>query len=1297
MLLLAIGLVVATVAQAAIPEPSHVVYGRPMVGGQVVTAGLVTLELEGSTEVLASYQLGTDPSLAGLFALRVPLDSVGNRLPGTARTGDHAQILLDGTPAGEVTIGERGVAQNLDIDPQAATTPVLIIGDVAVMEGDSGTTTATFTISLSKPAENTVTVNWATANDTATTADNDYTGAGGVATINVGDSFTTVAVTVKGDTKVESDESFFVNLTGPTNATILDPQARGTILDDDTPPVMTINNVNVVQPTSGTIDAVFRVSLNHSWKNDVSVQYATANGTAVANTDYLSASGTLTIPHGALLGTITVQVKSGSPGQADRTFFVNLANPVQGSIQPPGQGQGIIASATNFLNFIEQQANGINATGISAASGVAVSPDGDHVYVAGFGSASVAAFSRDHSTGALDNFATYTNGSGGVSGLAGATAVMVTPDGKHVYVAGYTSGAVAIFSRDTDSGSLSYGALSFVGTVTNANLGRPTALLSDPNPSGGHHVYVIAQANAAGTVPAAVLVYLRNAVTGGLTLVETEQQGVNDPSDPGVAVNGLDGAEGAAISPDGAHVYVTGSQHHTLASFTRTTDTGDPAFGRLSFLEVHQDGVGGVDGLAQASSVAVSSDGKHVYVTGFGDDAIAIFGRGFDSGDADFGELDYIGKVSNGGGVQGLIGVRSVVVTPQDDYVYAASQVDNAVVVFHRNQGTGALTYVEVKKNGVGGVGGLNGAFQITTSPDDSNVYVASYLASAVAVFQRDLDPPNNPTTLISVDHQVGAWSNLAAIHVQWSGASDNGSGLEGYSTFFDAVSNTTPDNTVDVQQSADPHSQAGTFAEGTTNFFHLRTCDHSGNCSNPMHLGPFLIDLTKPTNPATIGSDSHTANSPSPLTRIHMLWTAPSDNLSGVNGFAYKFTSTSAPQCNHVSNLAGSATEILGPPLPNGNWYFQLCTRDAAGNWSDPVTPIGPFIIQTVDDVAPGIDTFQSVGSTGSSIANGALIQGVAITQLLAEFSEPVVHSDPDDVTSAINPDNFQLVFAGANNAIDTTSCGGAGGDDEVVQLADVRYDVPSHTTAVSFGDPDPDVLGRNYPGLPAGNYQFRICATLTDTSGLPLDGNADGTGGDDFVRTFTVPVDNMLLNPNLDRDMSFWVPSPAATPEVAFDSEDENLTFASGSARLHKQSALDTFAIYQCVDLVTGHPSFALSGKVRMVSDVVGDPVADGTVLFFDVPTCGAGTPPAPIGSAVTNQAGASLSPGSWVTISVTGTQPDAAASALVVFTMRNTAASTPTANFDNLMFSVDLKTIFRSVIEDPSFADWSHHYPP
>jgi hypothetical protein len=141
-------------------------------------------------------------------------------------------------------------------------TSVLVIGDTTVTEGNSGTSNATFTVSLSEPSAQPVTVDYATEGGTAT-AGEDYvpTGpTGSTLTFGPGVRSRTISVQVNGDTQYEPDETFFVNLTNPTNATISDSRGIGTITNDDLPPDPTAPTVSTTSPgdngTMGRADLV---------------------------------------------------------------------------------------------------------------------------------------------------------------------------------------------------------------------------------------------------------------------------------------------------------------------------------------------------------------------------------------------------------------------------------------------------------------------------------------------------------------------------------------------------------------------------------------------------------------------------------------------------------------------------------------------------------------------------------------------------------------------------------------------------------------------------------------------------------------------------------------------------------------------------------------------------------------------------------------------------------------------------------------------------------------------------------
>ncbi|MFN8531110.1 MAG: Calx-beta domain-containing protein [Anaerolineae bacterium] len=219
----------------------------------------------------------------------------------------------------------------------------LSINDVTLNEGDSGTTSFIFTVSLNNPSGQTVTVDYATADGTAAQPA-DYTITSGTLTFTPGVTSQQITVAVNGDTTVEGDETFFVNLSNPVNATLSDNQGLGTITNDDAaPPSLSINDVTLNEGDSGTTSFLFTVSLSAASTQTVTVDYATADGTAAQPGDYTSTSGVLTFTPGTTAQQVTVLVNGDTTVEGDETFFVNLSNATNATLSD-NQGLGTLTN-----------------------------------------------------------------------------------------------------------------------------------------------------------------------------------------------------------------------------------------------------------------------------------------------------------------------------------------------------------------------------------------------------------------------------------------------------------------------------------------------------------------------------------------------------------------------------------------------------------------------------------------------------------------------------------------------------------------------------------------------------------------------------------------------------------------------------------------------------------------------------------------------------------------------------------------------------------------------------------------
>jgi hypothetical protein len=222
--------------------------------------------------------------------------------------------------------------------------PSLAIAAATVTEGNTGTVNAVFTVTLSAPAATTVTVDYTTVDGSAT-APSDYTATSGTLTYLAGQTSQQVTASVKGDTSNEVNETFTVNLSNPVNATISGSGVGlGTITNDDAVPSVSINNVTVAEGNSGTTGYAFTVTLSAASGLPLTVAYATANGTAVAPTDYQTQSGTVAFSPGETTKTVTVLVNGDVTIEANETFTVVLSGPTNATIGGSGIGTGTITN-----------------------------------------------------------------------------------------------------------------------------------------------------------------------------------------------------------------------------------------------------------------------------------------------------------------------------------------------------------------------------------------------------------------------------------------------------------------------------------------------------------------------------------------------------------------------------------------------------------------------------------------------------------------------------------------------------------------------------------------------------------------------------------------------------------------------------------------------------------------------------------------------------------------------------------------------------------------------------------------
>jgi hypothetical protein len=190
-----------------------------------------------------------------------------------------------------------------------------------------------------------------------------------------------------------------------------------------------------------------------------------------------------------------------------------------------------------------------------------------------------------------------------------------------------------------------------------------------------------------------------------------------------------------------------------------------------------------------------------------------------------------------------------------------------------------------------------------------------------------DVTPPNNPNSYTS-SHTVRVWSSDNTIEVTWSGASDDLSGVYGYSRIWDTSPSTIPDTTVD---------QTGTFcisfpvSTGNSWYLHVRTVDNAGNWNpSAYHIGPFYVDTSPPNTPSI--SESHCGSEWTSHNSPYFEWSNPGDVGSGVSSYEGSIN----------DGTPFSVSSPLHPTWSDGIYTFKVRAVDGVGlrgSWSNIIT----------------------------------------------------------------------------------------------------------------------------------------------------------------------------------------------------------------------------------------------------------------------------------------------------------------------------------------------------------------------
>jgi 6-phosphogluconolactonase (cycloisomerase 2 family) len=345
-------------------------------------------------------------------------------------------------------------------------------------------------------------------------------------------------------------------------------------------------------------------------------------------------------------------------------------------VQPPGTGGCIAAKGAGGC---------AKAVGLDGPNSVAVSPDGRSVYATSRASNSLTVFRRNQKTGSLRQLPA---GFGCISGLpvpvcasgralVGPDVVVVSPDGKNVYVGSFFGNAVAVFNRDKVSGALAQ-AGGTTGCIAEAISGCAGGIAL-----GAVEGLVVTSTGVytGSALSNAVAVLTRDPATGILAQA-TSGSGciVGSPLSGCTTGFEVNGANAVAVSPGGEDVYVTSLLSNSVTSFSRTPATGNLAqklapAGCLVWLRA----------VGCSFGQALSAPEGLAVATG----AIAVLERN-ESGEVAqmAGRAGCLAPKSVPGCTRAtaLRGVSSVALSPDGRYLYSTSFGSNAVDIFRRNK-----------------------------------------------------------------------------------------------------------------------------------------------------------------------------------------------------------------------------------------------------------------------------------------------------------------------------------------------------------------------------------------------------------------------------------------------------------------------------------------------------------------------------------------------------------------------------------------------------------------------------------
>ena len=733
-----------------------------------------------------------------------------------------------------------------------------------------------------------------------------------------------------------------------------------------------------------------------------------------------------------------------------------------------------------------------SADGLDFAASVTVSPDGESLYVTSQFEDAIAIFDRNPATGSLTAVGCVEDDDVGADscaqtseGLENVNAVAISPDGEFLYSVSSGDRAIAIFDRNTGTGTLTP-----ISCVEGWSSGPDSCQWGVPGMENGAHSVMVSPDGsslyAASPVDDAIVGFNRNPSTGAL-IFDVQPSGAltdnciadvgADPAGCSQSTSGLDGPWGIAISPTGNSIYVATAGDHALVHLGRSTVTGDMT--AVACVEDDESGSGEcgteANGLGGAFAVSVSEDGESVYTAAQQDGAVAAFDRTpatgalTSAGCIDDEEVAQ-GPDTCGQTTPGLYGARSVAVSPGGGYVYVAANGDHAVAQLIRDPQTSQLsagscfddndTGVE---NCAGAADGLNGSGDIAAAAG-GYAYGASPFDDAVTIFgaaSGDTDPPET-----QIDSGPSGPTNDATPSFAFS--SD-----ETPVTFrcrFDT------DAFAPCSGPGDTHTPPQNLAEGA-HTFEVKATDASANeDATPASRG-FTVDTVAPVPPQLTATNPV---SPSSDANPKVIGTSEAGSVVRIYS-----TSDCTPPGSPAAS--GTAAQLASPGITasatvDATTIYRATATDAAGNVSGCSSPLayvhdsGPPDT-TIDSGPSGLTNDAEPQFTFSSSEGGASFACRLDAGSFAACSGPGASHTTGVL--ADGPHTFEVRAIDAAGNVDASPA-------IRTFTVDATPPAPPLLTATTpdgpANDNSPEVVGTGEPGTSIQLF------TTTDCSGPPL-----------------------------------------------------------------------------------------------------------------------------------------------------------------------------------------------------------------